>query len=132
MDGGEVDLDKISLYREDEGGQYSIFMTKFVPCVAGLKLWTSDAQKTTLLSSIVTPSDEALTILLLMNSIARWQEMHKFEVEKKKLESEGMGGAGDKVSRWSLLCVLLFMADENQLAHFFAVFGWQQGSSNCW
>jgi hypothetical protein len=67
-----------------------MFMGIFVPCVAGLKLWTMEAQKTKLVSKTVTPSDEALAVLLLINSIERWEEMYQHEELKM---AEAVGGA---------------------------------------
>lgn len=67
-------------------------MTYFVPCVAGLKVWTSAAQKTKLVSRVVTPSDEALAILLLMNSETRWEEMYQDELKSKSKASPGADG----------------------------------------
>ena len=79
---------KIWKNRQDEDDQYTMFMSKFVPCVAGLKVWTLDSQKTTLVLKAVTPSDEALAILLMMNSIDRWEEMHLHELSIKSGEEE--------------------------------------------
>lgn len=86
MKGGDLNIDKIAQYREDVDGSYTVFMTELVSAVTGLKVWTSEAQKTTLVSSIVTPSDEALTLLLLMNSMDRWREMHEEAVEENRKE----------------------------------------------
>ena len=88
MEGQVIDLKKICKNRQDEDDQYTMFMSKFVPCVAGLKVWTLDSQKTTLVSKAVTPSDEALAILLMMNSIDRWEEMHLHELSIKSGEEE--------------------------------------------
>jgi hypothetical protein len=79
-EGKVIDLDKIAKYRLDEDDQYTVFMTRFVPCVAGLKIWTTEVQKTKHVSKVVTPSDEALGILFLMNSIDRWEQMYQHEI----------------------------------------------------
>jgi hypothetical protein len=58
-----------------------------------LKVWTSEAQKTKLVSRVVTPSDEALAILLLMNSEKRWEEMYQDELKSKSEASPGADGS---------------------------------------
>jgi hypothetical protein len=92
MEGQVIDLKKICKNRQDEDDQYTMFMSKFVPCVAGLKIWTLDSQKTRLVSKVVTPSDEALAILLMMNSIDRWEEMHLHELSIKSGEEKDDNG----------------------------------------
>ncbi len=84
----EIDMDKIMFYRNDVDNQYTLFMKEFVPCVAGKKLWNDLAQRTTVLSELVTQSDEALAIVLLLNSKDRWEEMFLKELRD---EEDGSG-----------------------------------------
>jgi hypothetical protein len=81
--GKEIDVNKIMKGREDKDGQYTQFVKVLVPSVAGRKLWNNKVQRTTLLSDIVTVCDEALSLLLLINSRDRWEEMFQADKEAK-------------------------------------------------
>jgi hypothetical protein len=81
-------MDKVMCYRKDVDKQYTLFMKEFVSCVAGKKVWNDLAQRTTLLSDLVTQSDEALAIVLLLNSQDRWEEMF----QKELIDQQGDSG----------------------------------------
>ena len=93
---------------EFDMGACGVLLLDFVPIVVGQRTFNK-MKRLKLCRKIVTPSDEALAIIMLENSHERWTDMIKDPEKKKedtwssvKCSGEGKGGSAKKNSGWSI------------------------------
>ena len=94
--------------RDDEDGQFTLFVKEFSPSVVGRRTWTQDKMAIAKISECVTPSDEAFGLLLLYNSYERWDaEIANELIRAQKiaeLQSNGKSIPGkDNQNDWGFL-----------------------------
>jgi hypothetical protein len=84
--GNNVDCDIISLRENDDSSKeaFFFFAREFLPCIVK-RLVFRQFKLVNLLSEFVTISDEAFTLLLLENNVARWNAM--FAAGKNKADN---------------------------------------------